>query len=406
MGHRFSRLLFCLILVSASQIGDVWESAAKDRGLPRTTKELHAWIASRLPDDKVLQIAWVGISPGLSAAAVQSEDGFTATIRQGNFRTVAADQQVVTVLRAAAPRLRLVVAPLMEADVDNAVALAEAIRWAASQRPDVLYVPAKMFDKEAFESEAVTTALVESWSNSVLPLTVVDSEEDRVPAGMLSVVDRSGTCGSTPWTAKKGFDLTPPLRLPPDIVLVGIDEERSCRTAAIYTALLAATVWAGAQTAHLERASLLRRHLTEEEARLKVLSGADPGTVVGLTSDKPTVFLGDDNWPWNTRVVDVARIIRVAPPISGPNEVKRRILVGVNGQTFLRHLAAIGELTGMIPIFLAPSKHGIMTYRANRLPTIARSKRILALLGTLRGYTSDDLLYAIAPDRLILEHRG
>lgn len=400
---KLSRFFLRFMLAGLLQLGLVTGTDAQKPLLPHTTAELPGWVESRLAPDRSPRIAWIGINPDFSYLHLPSDSGFTVKPCEGCYPPSPADANLVAALRSGAPRLDLVISPLSDSDGDRPAALAEAITWAVRQDPDVLYIPYRLFSQDDTGSKALTKALAEAWARSVLPITVVDSSPADVPRGVFAVAIRST---SDPGCSSSSNELVNEYRhlyLPESVFSDGFGATRGTQAAAIYLALVAATLPSTGAFAHLERASILFYNLPslmpEGEGTAPYLEFS-PGLSQG-----GAISLGDRVYPWDARVVDVKHMVNLQGRYAEPDEVQRRIILGVNGQTRLRHLIAVGRLTSMISIFLFPSIRGILTFRTARTPTWAQRERILDLLRTLEGTDEDTLFYSVAPDAVLTRHR-
>jgi hypothetical protein len=372
--------------------------AQEDRRAPLTLANLPASVHSQCGSKHTLRIALVGCAPDLLDERLRSgEDPHFRLIvppRSGEFKPSRGDTELVVWLRSARTRMAVWAVPFDRADpgsliddLDRAVNLWIEAGPNAAGKPAVLLVPQSIVSAALPESPKLRQILAGCWQVGCLPIAVGDDGGDGgTTPGMVAVslttekeIKASNVAKPQDW---KNHPVS--LSLRKEWLTGGPDALTGDGKAVIaYLSLLSAALPVREMPVVLERACLLglvspvfKSGTTGRFFRVINPAVPPPG-------DGPSFFLIDQVFKWDEKVNDDRGMNSIASMFQAPDEVQRRILAGIRGQTPLRHLAAMEELTGLQMITLARlGADGWGTFRTDAVPAAGSLERAFSILST------------------------
>jgi hypothetical protein len=351
-----------------------------ERHAPLTLANVPDWVRAHCEASQRLRIALIGCAPDLQDARLRSDDGvgfrLISPLTSVEYKPSREDTELLIWLRAAWPLLTIWAIPgdpskpaMLEEQLHSTVRQ-WGIEGADGNKPDVLIVQHSLASSILRHSPRFEHILAECWRIGCLPIVVRDETGDgRAIPGMLaiSVVTQRALDSGVVAEAREYAGGPVSLFLSQQC-LTGVSEfwGGNARAATAYLALVSAALPVKEAPAILERASLIClvspvfKHEPSSRHFYRVL---DP--VAATSATGKNFFLVDRLFDWEERVGDDKSVSTVADAFHKPDEDKRRILAGTRGETRLRHLASLAELTRLSLITLVRSSpNAIAVFRS------------------------------------------
>ncbi len=388
----FSSRALGVAVMSALVCSQTW-GAEKSPGPPM--ESLSAWVAARLQpegDQAELRIALIGYRPDIEDPRLRPEGRSRVLLPEGPPAWPShPDTEMVAWLRSADPRTLILAASVAScAGPQRTKATIAAIEWALEHQPRVVLINDDLLRRGPDGPPALSEALAHCWARACLPLTTTVEDDLAAPPGILVVSLISGRevedcvrgdAADRPGP-EKSWDQPIALCLSRGLLKetpAGVDVVRA---SAAYMALGAAALPAKGRTAHLERASLLAQvtPVCSSPARSRPYFRLVDLDLSAAPREVSKIHFLAHPFLWDAQAGDAGWIRQEVA--REPDERDRRILAGVWGRPFIRHLNAAAQLAQVHPLYILSRDRGLLALRTLSTSGPGAVEPALRLLGT------------------------